>query len=99
MPKSAQLLHDIHETNLMYLLLLQRMARAGDTASIAGTAVSERACRWLAAQGTDDLVKLAQSSVLLARLDLPAHELLSALSLGIDAALADGARAPALTKP
>jgi flagellar transcriptional activator FlhD len=99
MPKSTELLRDIHETNLMYLLLLQRLARSGNTAAMAGTPISEQACRWLAAQGHAELVKLAQSSVLLARLDLPPDQLLSALSQGLDLTLADSARSPALTRP
>ncbi|MGE8685973.1 MAG: flagellar transcriptional regulator FlhD [Achromobacter sp.] len=94
MPTPTELLRDIHETNLMYLLLLQRMAREGH-AGMAGTPASEQACRWLAEQGRPELVKLAQSSVLLARLDLPPHQLLSALSQGLDATLAGSAAAPA----
>ncbi|MCY1550180.1 Flagellar transcriptional regulator FlhD [compost metagenome] len=95
MPKSTELLRDIHETNLMYLLLLQRLAREGNTPALGGTPVSEQACRWLAGQGREALVKLAQSSVLLARLDLPPHLLLSALSQGLDTPLAGSQPAPA----
>jgi hypothetical protein len=97
MPKSTELLRDIHETNLMYLLLLQRLARAGDPAS-AGVPMSDQACRWLAGRGHEELVKLAQSSVLLARLDLSPDMLLSALSQGLDATLAGSAAAPALDR-
>ena len=101
MPKSTELLRDIHETNLMYLLLLQRLAREGNTAALGGAPVSEQACRWLAGQGREDLARLAQSSVLLARLDLPPHLLLSALSQGLDATLAGSqpSPAPAVTRP
>lgn len=55
MPRSAELLRDIHETNLMYLLLLQRMARAGNLPALAGMQMSVQACQWLAAlsQGMD----------------------------------------------
>ena len=46
MPRSTELLRDIHETNLMYLLLLQRIARSGNAAAIAGMqlSVEARAC-------------------------------------------------------
>ncbi|WYX18593.1 hypothetical protein WJ973_21185 [Achromobacter xylosoxidans] len=43
MPRSAELLRDIHETNLMYLLLLQRMARAGNLPALAGMQMSVQA--------------------------------------------------------
>ncbi|CAB3627099.1 Flagellar transcriptional regulator FlhD [Achromobacter pestifer] len=88
MPRSTELLRDIHETNLMYLLLLQRMARTGNAAAMAGLQISQPACQWLAALQHDDLVKMSRCSVLLAQLDLAPHMLLSALSQGIDATLA-----------
>ncbi|KGD86923.1 transcriptional regulator [Achromobacter sp. RTa] len=93
-PQPTELLRDIHETNLMYLLLLQRLAREGN-AGAAGARASDQACRWLAGQSRQELVKLAQSSVLLARLDLPPRLLLSALSQGLDATLAGSAAVPA----
>lgn len=93
MPRSTELLRDIHETNLMYLLLLQRMARADAHADpIAGQDMSAKAREWLAALQPDELVKLARCSVLLAQLDLSPHVLLSALSNGIDLTLASRAR-------
>lgn len=88
MPRSTELLRDIHETNLMYLLLLQRMARAGNAAALAGLQISQHACLWLAALQHEDLVKMSRCSVLLAQLDLAPHTLLAALSQGIDATLA-----------
>ncbi|MFD4836700.1 flagellar transcriptional regulator FlhD [Achromobacter sp. NPDC058515] len=99
MPKSPELLRDIHETNLMYLLLLQRLARAGDTSALAGRQLSPQAGEWLAALPAADLVKLARCSVLLAQLSLPPDLLLSALSQGMDATLAAQARSPAPTPP
>ncbi|MBB1593024.1 flagellar transcriptional regulator FlhD [Achromobacter sp. UMC46] len=97
MPKSTELLRDIHETNLMYLLLLQRLARTGNAPAMAGLQISEHACQWLAALSQNDLIKMSRCSVLLAQLDLAPHLLLSALSQGIDATLA--ARAAAATPP
>lgn len=92
MPRSTELLRDIHEINLMYLLLLQRLARSDDATAEAGLEMSAQARQWLAALPPNDLVKLARSSLLLAQLDLPPHLLLSALSQGIDAALTTRAR-------
>lgn len=54
MPRSTELLRDIHETNLMYLLLLQRMARTGDLPALAGMQISAQACQWLAALAPQD---------------------------------------------
>jgi Flagellar transcriptional activator (FlhD) len=88
MPKSSELLRDIHETNMMYLLLLQRLARTGNADALAGLQISQQACQWLAALSRDDLAKMSRCSVLLAKLDLAPHLLLSALSQGIDVTLA-----------
>lgn len=88
MPNSPDLLRDIHEANLMYLLLLQRMARSGDGASLAGSPMSARTCQWLAELQPAALARLARSSVLLAQLNVAPHLLLSALSQGIVATLA-----------
>ncbi|CAB3816587.1 flagellar transcriptional regulator FlhD [Achromobacter sp. SIMBA_011] len=88
MPRSTELLRDIHETNLMYLLLLQRMARAGNLPALAGMQISERACQWLAGLRHEDVARLAKSSVVLAQLNLPPHLLLATLSQGMEATLA-----------
>jgi len=93
MPRSTELLRDIHEINLMYLLLLQRLARAGEASAMeAGVPLSPNACLWLAALPPEALVKLAQNSLLLAQLNLAPHLLLSALSQGIDTTLSARAR-------
>ncbi|WP_454669002.1 flagellar transcriptional regulator FlhD [Achromobacter kerstersii] len=92
MPRSTELLRDIHETNLMYLLLLQRLARSGEAGAVAGVPLSPEACLWLAALQPEALVKLAQNSVLLAQLNLAPHLLLTALSQGIDTTLTARAR-------
>lgn len=89
MPKSTELLRDIHEANLMYLLLLQRIARQGNADEVSGLHMSAQACRWLADLEPAALTRLARSSVLLAQLKLAPHSLLSALSQGIDATLAE----------
>ncbi|WMD22008.1 flagellar transcriptional regulator FlhD [Achromobacter seleniivolatilans] len=91
MPSSTELLRDIHETNLMYLLLLQRLARTGDASAISGLQISEQACQWLASRQYEDLVKMARCSVMLAQLNLESELLLSALSHGMDATLAANA--------
>lgn len=87
MPRSTELLRDIHEINLMYLLLLQRLARSGETAA-AGLEMSDKASRWLAGLRPDEVVKLARSNVLLGQLDVAPHTLLTALSQGIEMILA-----------
>nr|WP_315845964.1 flagellar transcriptional regulator FlhD [uncultured Achromobacter sp.] len=99
MPKSTELLRDIHETNLMYLLLLQRLARTGNAPAMAGLQISPHACQWLAALSPENLIKMSRCSVLLAQLDLTPHLLLSALSQGIDATLAARAVAAAPPEP
>lgn len=86
--RSAELLRDIHETNLMYLLLLQRMARTGNLPVLAGMQISAQACRWLADLKPDDLTRLSRCSVVLAQLTLEPPLLLAALSQGLDATLA-----------
>ncbi|WP_241050749.1 flagellar transcriptional regulator FlhD [Achromobacter xylosoxidans] len=88
MPRSTELLRDIHETNLMYLLLLQRMARTGNLPALAGMQISVQACQWLAALAPEDLARLSRCSVVLAQLSLEPHLLLAALSQGMDATLA-----------
>lgn len=88
MPRSTELLRDIHETNLMYLLLLQRMARSGNLPALAGMQISVQACQWLAALAPQDLARLSRCSVVLAQLSLEPHLLLAALSQGMDATLA-----------
>ncbi|CAB3720483.1 Flagellar transcriptional regulator FlhD [Achromobacter deleyi] len=88
MPRSAELLRDIHETNLMYLLLLQRLARTGNLQALAGLQISAKACQWLVGLKHEDLTRLAKCSVLLAQLNLEPHLLLAALSQGMDATLA-----------
>lgn len=88
MHRSAELLRDIHETNLMYLLLLQRLARTGNLQALAGLQISVEASRWLVGLRHEDLTRLARCSVLLAQLDLAPHRLLTALSQGMDATLA-----------
>lgn len=87
MPRSTELLRDIHEINLMYLLLLQRLARDADASALAGVPLSREACLWLAALQPEALVKQAQNSVLLAQLNLAPHLILAALSQGIDTTL------------
>ncbi len=87
MPRSTELLRDIHETNLMYLLLLQRMARTGNLPAMAGMQISERACQWLAGLKHEELARLAKSSVVLAQLNLAPHLLLATLSQGMEATL------------
>ena len=62
MPRSTELLRDIHETNLMYLLLLQRIARSGNAAAIAGMQLSVEACAWLTRQNHEDLARLAAAA-------------------------------------
>ncbi|AMG35340.1 flagellar transcriptional regulator FlhD [Achromobacter xylosoxidans] len=101
MPRSTELLRDIHETNLMYLLLLQRMARTGNLPAMAGMQISERACQWLAGLRHEDLARLARSSVVLAQLNLEPHLLLATLSHGMQATLAADAptEAPAQAPP
>lgn len=88
MPQSTELLRDIHESNLMYLLLLRRMARSGNPSALAGVQVSARACEWLARQDLDNLTRLSRCSVVLAQLSLEPPLLLAALSQGMDEALA-----------
>ncbi len=97
MPRSTELLRDIHETNLMYLLLLQRMARTGNLPAMAGMQISERACQWLAGLKHEELARLAKSSVVLAQLNLAPHLLLATLSQGMAATLA--AQAPVEAPP
>lgn len=97
MPRSTELLRDIHETNLMYLLLLQRMARTGNLPAMAGMQISERACQWLAGLKHEELARLAKSSVVLAQLNLAPHQLLATLSQGMEATLA--AEAPVEAPP
>lgn len=97
MPRSTELLRDIHETNLMYLLLLQRMARTGNLPAMAGMQISERACQWLAGLKHEELARLAKSSVVLAQLNLAPHLLLATLSQGMEATLA--AEAPVEATP
>lgn len=97
MPRSTELLRDIHETNLMYLLLLQRMARTGNLPAMAGMQISERACQWLAGLKHEELARLAKSSVVLAQLNLAPHLLLATLSQGMEATLA--AEAPTEAPP
>ncbi|MFY2843789.1 flagellar transcriptional regulator FlhD [Achromobacter ruhlandii] len=99
MPQPTELLRDIHETNLMYLLLLQRMARTGNLPALAGMQISAQACRWLADLKPDDLARLSRCSVVLAQLTLDPRLLLAALSQGIDATLAAEATAPAFWTP
>lgn len=96
MPRSTELLRDIHETNLMYLLL-QRMARTGNLPAMAGMQISERACQWLAGLKHEELARLAKSSVVLAQLNLAPHLLLATLSQGMEATLA--AEAPVVAPP
>ena len=96
MPNSTELLRDIHETNLMYLLLPQRMARTCDATTLAGMQMSPRACQWLAILEPHALTRLARSSVLLAQLNVAPHLLLSALSRGMDATLAARGEAAAI---
>ncbi|CAB3632991.1 MAG: flagellar transcriptional regulator FlhD [Achromobacter pulmonis] len=91
MPQSTELLRDIHETNLMYLLLLQRIARSGNLSALTGMQVSVQACEWLARQELDDLTRLSRCSVMLAQLSLEPRLLLAALSQGMEAPLAAGA--------
>ena len=100
MPRSTELLRDIHETNLMYLLL-QRMARTGNLPAMAGMQISERACQWLAGLKHEELARLAKSSVVLAQLNLEPHLLLATLSHGMQATLAADApaEAPAQAPP
>lgn len=88
MPRSAELLRDIHETNLMYLLLLQRMARTGNLPALASMRISAPACQWLAALTPQDLARLSRCSVVLAQLHLEPDLLLAALSQDMDATLA-----------
>lgn len=97
MPSSPQLLRDIHETNLMYLLLLQRLARTGNASAMAGLQISAQACQWLASRQYEDLVKMARCSVMLAQLNLESELLLSALSHGMDATLAANIKAAQAT--
>lgn len=40
MPRTAERLRDIHETNFMYLLLLQRMVCSGNLPTLAGMQIS-----------------------------------------------------------
>lgn len=89
MPNPTELLRDIHEANLMYLLLLQRIARSGDAVELSRLQMSPKASQWLAELEPAALTRLARSSVLLAQLKLAPHVLLSALSQGMDATLAE----------
>ena len=95
MPRSTELLRDIHETNLMYLLLLQRIARS-NAAAIAGMQLSVEACAWLTRQNHEDLARLARCSVLLAQLNMAPALLLSMLSQGMGATLRADAPATAV---
>lgn len=84
----------------MYLLLLQRIARSGDASESAGLEMSAQARQWLAGLQPAEMIKLARSSVLLAQLNLAPHLLLSALSQGIEDALAQRGQAlPELRDP
>ena len=96
MPRSTELLRDIHETNLMYLLLLQRIARSSNAAAIAGMQLSVEACAWLTRQNHEDLARLACCSVLLAQLNMAPALLLSMLSQGMGATLRADAPATAV---
>lgn len=87
MSRSTELLRDIHEINLMYLLLLQRVARSGETAAV-GLAMSADASRWLAELRPDELIKLARSNILIGQLNVAPHILLTALSQGMEMILA-----------
>ncbi|VFR81261.1 hypothetical protein ISE1_2729 [plant metagenome] len=76
LPVDNDLLGAIHEVNLMYLLLLQKMARQGHD----GLDLSKDAQAWLKGRSQADLARLARKSMLVCCMSFKAEAVLAALS-------------------
>ncbi|ANY18534.1 hypothetical protein L540_08085 [Bordetella pseudohinzii] len=83
-PADLHLLDAIHEVNLMYLTVLQRMAKEGSER----LGLNEHVRAWLESCSQDDLGHLARKSMLLCSMSLSGEAILAALAQDVTGTLA-----------
>lgn len=92
MPRSADLLRDIRETNLTYLRLMHCLAKQREGLTIAGVTLQEDTWRWLESLSPAEQQKLAKSSLLLSQLNFSSTQLLSAFTQDLSTIVAPQTR-------